>query len=133
MPTGVSIPPPTPWRIRKATSSVMLAARPHSADATVNTTIAASRTRLPPKRSPSQPEAGMNTARLTRKAIETLLTEVGGDVEVAPDRGERHVDDRRVHDRHEHRRDEDHGDGDLLAQMGAAWAPGQPTGGPPRS
>src|SRR5262249_26689424 len=36
-----------------------------------------SRTRLPPKRSPSHPEAGMNTARLTRKAIEMLLTAVG--------------------------------------------------------
>jgi len=32
---------------------------------------------LPPKRSPSQPDAGMNTARLTRKAIEMLSTAVG--------------------------------------------------------
>jgi hypothetical protein len=34
-------------------------------------------TRLPPKRSPSQPDAGMNTARLTKNAIETPSTAVG--------------------------------------------------------
>jgi hypothetical protein len=43
----------------------------------VNTAIATSRTRLPPKRSPSQPDAGMNTARLTRKPMEMLSTAVG--------------------------------------------------------
>ena len=43
----------------------------------MNTTIAVSRIRLPPNRSPSQPDAGMNTARLTRKAIEMLSTAVG--------------------------------------------------------
>ncbi len=35
------------------------------------------RTRLPPNRSPSQPDAGMNTARLTRNEIATLSTAVG--------------------------------------------------------
>ena len=40
----------------------------------MNTTMAASSTRLPPNRSPSQPDAGMNTARLTRNAIETPST-----------------------------------------------------------
>jgi hypothetical protein len=39
---------------------------PHSADAAVNTTIADSSTRLPPNRSPSQPDADIDTARLTR-------------------------------------------------------------------
>ncbi len=43
----------------------------------MNTAIAVSSTRLPPKRSPSQPEAGMNTARLTRNAMEMLSTAVG--------------------------------------------------------
>ena len=66
IPTGASIPPPTPWRIRNSTSWVMLAAKPQRADATVKITIAASSTCFPPKRSPSHPEAGMNTARLTR-------------------------------------------------------------------
>ena len=42
----------------------------------MNTAMAASSTRLPPSRSPSQPEAGMNTARLTRKAIEMESTAV---------------------------------------------------------
>ena len=77
MPTGASMPPPTPWSTRNATSSPRLVAVPHSADAIVNTTIAASSTRLPPRRSPSQPEAGMNTARLTRNPIEMLSTAVG--------------------------------------------------------
>ena len=76
IPTGASMPPPAPWRIRNATSSPRLDAIPHNADAAVNTAMAVSMTRLPPKRSPSQPEAGMKTARLTRKAIETLSTAV---------------------------------------------------------
>ena len=76
IPTGASMPPPAPCRMRNATSSPRLEASPHSAEAAVNTTMAVSRTRLPPKRSPSQPDAGMNTARLTRKAIEMLSTAV---------------------------------------------------------
>ena len=43
----------------------------------MNSAVAASRTRLPPYRSPSQPDAGMVTARLTRKAIEMAPTAVG--------------------------------------------------------
>ena len=43
----------------------------------MNTTIATSMMRLPPNRSPSQPDAGMNTARLTRKPIEMLSTASG--------------------------------------------------------
>src|SRR5581483_6331773 len=34
-------------------------------------------TRLAPKRSPSQPDVGMNTARLTRKPITTVSTDSG--------------------------------------------------------
>ena len=66
MPTGTSMPPAAPCRIRNATSSPRLDATPHSAEAPVNSAIAASITRLPPYRSPSQPDAGMLTARLTR-------------------------------------------------------------------
>ena len=66
-PTGAIIPPPTPCSTRKTSSSASDAAMPHSADAAVNTTIAESSTHLPPNRSPSQPDAEMNTARLTRK------------------------------------------------------------------
>jgi len=77
IPTGASMPPPAPWRIRNSTNSPRLDATPHSAEATEKTAIAVSSTRLPPNRSPSQPDAGMNTARLTRKAMETLSTAVG--------------------------------------------------------
>ncbi len=77
VPTGASMPPPTPWRTRKATSSPRLEASPHSADAAVKMTTAVISTRLPPKRSPSHPDAGMNTARLTRNEIEMPSTAVG--------------------------------------------------------
>ena len=77
IPTGASMPPPAPCRTRNATSSGRLCAWPHRADAIVNTAIAMSSTRLPPNRSPSQPDAGMNTARLTRKPMEMLSTAVG--------------------------------------------------------
>ena len=40
-------------------------------------TVAVSRIRLPPKRSPSHPDAGMNRARLTRYATEMPSTAVG--------------------------------------------------------
>ena len=66
MPTGAIMPPPAPWMTRKTTSCVMFWASPHRTDPRVKTTMATSSTRLPPKRSPNQPEAGMNTARLTR-------------------------------------------------------------------
>ena len=58
------------------TSSPRLEASPHRAEAAVNSAIAASSTRLPPYRSPSQPDAGMVTARLTRKAIAMPSTAV---------------------------------------------------------
>ena len=66
-PTGAISPPPAPCSTRKMSSCASDCAAPHSADATVKTAIAASSTRLPPNRSPSQPDAVMNTARLTRK------------------------------------------------------------------
>jgi hypothetical protein len=66
MPTGVSIPPPTPWMTRKMTSSVALPARPQRTDAPVNIAMANSSTRFDPRRSPNHPAAGMKTARLTR-------------------------------------------------------------------
>ena len=76
MPTGVMRPPPTPCRTRKAVSSLRLVATPQSADAAVNMNMAVSSTRRGPKRSPSQPDAGMNTARLTRNPITTVSSAV---------------------------------------------------------
>src|SRR4051794_29713961 len=78
MPTGARRPPPAPWRILKATSWPRFDAIPHRADATVNTVTAVSRTRLPPYRSPSHPDAGMKTAKLTRYEIEIVPTDVDG-------------------------------------------------------
>ncbi len=77
MPTGANMPPPAPWMTRKKMSWVMFWARPQRTDPTVKTTMADIRTRFPPKRSPSQPEAGMNTARLTRYAMTIPSTAVG--------------------------------------------------------
>ena len=39
-PIGVSIPPPTPWRTRKAINSPLVVANAHSAEPRVNTTSA---------------------------------------------------------------------------------------------
>ncbi len=66
VPTGVIIPPPTPWRTRNSTSSVRLWASPQSADATVNVAMAKRNVRFVPKRSPIHPEAGIHTARLSK-------------------------------------------------------------------
>ncbi len=77
MPTGANMPPPAPWMTRKKMSSVRFCASPQRTDPNVKTTMADIRTRLPPKRSPSQPEAGMNTARLTRYAMTIPSTAVG--------------------------------------------------------
>jgi hypothetical protein len=65
-PTGVSMPPPTPCRTRKATSMLSDVDAPHRPEAVVKTASAKRKTRLVPKRSPIQPDAGMNTARLRR-------------------------------------------------------------------
>ena len=66
MPTGIKTPVPAPWIARQATSSGRLVAAPQAAEAAVNKASAQARTRLPPARSPSQPEAGMTTATATR-------------------------------------------------------------------
>ena len=66
MPTGVSMPPPAPCRMRKSTSSSTDWDRPQSAEATVKSAIAVRNVRLVPNRSPTHPDAGIQTARLTR-------------------------------------------------------------------
>jgi hypothetical protein len=66
VPTGVRIPPPTPWSTRNATNDSMFQARPQSRDADVNRKSAIMKMRFVPNRSPAQPLTGMNTARLSR-------------------------------------------------------------------
>ena len=87
MPTGVSMPPPTPWMTRKKTSSERLPAMPHRADAPVNRAMASRSIRLDPNRSPSQPAAGMNTARLTRYPTATESSAVSETLNCRPMEG----------------------------------------------
>ena len=61
-PIGVSMPPPTPCRTRKPTSWPMVWAMPHITEPPTNRASAVRNTRLVPKRSPSQPLAGIHTA-----------------------------------------------------------------------
>ena len=62
MPIGVSIPPPTPWTMRNATSWPIVWAKPHRTEPPTKRPSAVRKTRLVPKRSPIQPLAGIHTA-----------------------------------------------------------------------
>ena len=66
VPTGVSMPPPTPCNRRNTISDWMLQAAPHSAEPIVKTTSANRNVFFVPKWSPIQPEAGIQMARLNR-------------------------------------------------------------------
>jgi hypothetical protein len=61
-PTGISSAPPTPCTTREAISMVRLRDSAHSSDPTVNRKMAAKNMRRVPKRSASQPEAGISMA-----------------------------------------------------------------------
>ena len=65
-PTGTIIAPPTPCRMRAATSEPRPCASPTSAEAMVKTAIASMKTRRAPKRSATQPDTGMKTHSATR-------------------------------------------------------------------
>jgi hypothetical protein len=58
--------PPSPCRTRIAQSIGRVVLTAHSPEATVNSTIASMKIRLPPNRSASQPLTGMPTATVTR-------------------------------------------------------------------
>ena len=62
MPIGVSIPPPTPCRTRKATSWPIVWANAAQHEPPTNSASAVRNTRFVPKRSPIQPLAGIHTA-----------------------------------------------------------------------
>jgi hypothetical protein len=66
LPTGVSMPPPTPWMIRKAIIDSRFQEKAQSAEPKTKTASANMKTFFVPRRSPSQPEAGIQIARLSR-------------------------------------------------------------------
>ena len=59
---GTRIAAPRPWTARAATSTPRPGARPHAADAAVNSAKPATNTRRAPTRSPSAPAERMNAA-----------------------------------------------------------------------
>ena len=65
-PTGVIIEPPTPCRKRAATKPQSESAMPQSTEPATKPASAMRNTRRAPKRSATQPDAGMNTASATR-------------------------------------------------------------------
>jgi len=90
MPTGVSMPPPAPCRMRNSTSSSTDCESPQSADATrEQRDRPAMKVRLVPNRSPTHPEAGIHTARLTRYPTSTPVGRRGTHREAPRDRRER--------------------------------------------
>ncbi len=60
---GVIIAPPTPWIARAATSHSIDGARPHSADAAVNSATPRRNIRRRPKMSPARPDGSRNSAK----------------------------------------------------------------------
>ena len=64
-PTGVNMPPPTPWTTRKAISWPIVCAEPHNKEPPVKAIKAIRNVRFVPNRSPSQPDVGIHTARLS--------------------------------------------------------------------
>jgi len=62
MPSGMSIPPPSPWRTRNAMSISMDDAAAQSAEPAVKSTRASMYSRLVPNRSAAQPVSGMTVA-----------------------------------------------------------------------
>ena len=117
MPTGMIMPPPKPCRTRKKISDSADHARPHSAEPS-----AEQRDRDHPH--PLGPEALRHPARQRdhdrqreHVARRDPLDGVQRRVELAGERLERDVDDRRVEDRHDHADGDDGGDDpDLAAQ-----------------
>src|SRR4051794_8142292 len=67
----MSPPPPRPWIARKAISSLMPCASPHSAEPMRKIVSAAWSTRLRPYRSPSLPYSGVTTVTARRYAVTT--------------------------------------------------------------
>ena len=69
IPTGWSMPPPTPWITRAPTRAPRDGAIAQSTDAPVKMAMAESSTRFAPNRSAIHPEAGIHTAKLSRYPV----------------------------------------------------------------
>ena len=104
------IPPPSPCRTRKKISELSDQASPQSAELTPKMAMETIQTRFEPKRSVAQPAKGITTARERRYPDETHWIVLKGRVEIAGQRLEGDVYDRRVEDRHEHPDDHHRGD-----------------------
>ena len=65
IPTGVSIPPPTPWANREAINMLIELASLHISEAPIKIDSANMNVCFVPKRSPTQPDTGIHTARLS--------------------------------------------------------------------
>ena len=65
-PTGMIMPPPTPWSTRKKIRLSDDQASPHRAEPTVNRTSDVIQVRLAPNRSTVHPDIGMTMARARR-------------------------------------------------------------------
>ena len=70
-PTGSSSAPPQPWTMRASTSWFRLAASAHNSEPSTNSAIAVRYTRRVPKRSATQPEAGITSAMVNEYATIT--------------------------------------------------------------
>ena len=64
-PTGTIIAPPSPWNTRAAIRVGSEVEAPQAIEPSVKMTIALQNTVRAPKRSATQPEAGMNTASVS--------------------------------------------------------------------
>lgn len=62
MPAGITMPPPSPWRMRNAMSEWASQARPQSAEPSTNSATEDIHSRLVPKRSAAQPVSGITLA-----------------------------------------------------------------------
>ena len=81
---GTSTAAPAPCRARAATSTGRLGASPHSADAAVNTTKPAVKTRLAPTRSPSAPAERISAANASVYALTIHCTALTPPPSAAP-------------------------------------------------
>src|SRR4051812_9938310 len=86
IPTGITIPPPSPCSTRNAISVPADQASPHSADPQTKTATAVMNTRRAPKRSTAQPVNGITAESASRYAVEAHWIVVSGASKTTPSR-----------------------------------------------